>query len=246
LDNKFKGFVDVVVAPNLLHGVVSLLQLTGLGKLKPNTVLLGYKRNWSERPEAEVAEYCDVIRACFSSGYGLGILRNVEVDAIPFTNKISIDVWWLVEDGGLTLLLPYLIRKHADFRNLCKIRLLTVAPKSAAATERTRLNDMLNKFRIVAEVVVLDEAGVASEETQKRFFATADQPDDVRAKYFMRLSDLIVEHSGQAAICVVSLPMPRVGLTNNTYMTYLDLLSPTRRPTILIRGNQESALSYHS
>jgi hypothetical protein len=54
LDNKFKGFVDVVIAPNLLHGVTSLLQLTGLGKLKPNTVLLGYKKGWHTKPQNEV------------------------------------------------------------------------------------------------------------------------------------------------------------------------------------------------
>jgi hypothetical protein len=195
---------------------------------------------------SQIAEYCDVIRACFYSGFGIGILRHVEVDCIPFTNKISIDVWWLVEDGGLTLLLPYLIRKHADFRNVCNLRVLSLAPAANIEAETKRLTEMIAKFRITADVLVLDEGGIPSEETQKKFFATGDQPDDVRANYFMRLSDLIAEHSGQAAINVVSLPIPRVGLTNNTYMSYLDLLSPTRRPTILLRGNQESALSYHS
>jgi hypothetical protein len=246
LDNKFKGFVDVVVSPNLLQGVVSLLQLTGLGKLKPNTVLLGYKEQWNNKSQAEVSEYCDVIRACFFSGYGVGVLRNVEVDAIPFASKLTIDVWWLVEDGGLTLLMPYLIRKHAEFRGVCSLRVFTLAPANVIESERARVHDMLNKFRIVAEVIVLEENGEPSQATEQRFRSMADQPDDVRAKYFMRLSDLIIEHSDKAAICVASLPIPRVGLSNRTYMSYLDLLSANRRPTILLRGNQESALSYHS
>lgn len=45
---KVKGFYVPVAHPNLRDGVQCLLQVAGLGKLKPNVVLLGFKHNWRE------------------------------------------------------------------------------------------------------------------------------------------------------------------------------------------------------
>jgi hypothetical protein len=53
LENGVVGFLDVVVAPNMLLGVTSLLQLSGLGKLRPNTVILEFKHDW---PTATILE----------------------------------------------------------------------------------------------------------------------------------------------------------------------------------------------
>jgi hypothetical protein len=40
--------------------------------------------------------------------------------------KPTIDVWWIFTDGGLMVLLPYLLRQHKDW-NFCIIRIFTVA-----------------------------------------------------------------------------------------------------------------------
>lgn len=40
--------------------------------------------------------------------------------------KGFIDVWWLYDDGGLTMLLPYIISTRQDWSN-CKLRVFALA-----------------------------------------------------------------------------------------------------------------------
>ena len=40
--------------------------------------------------------------------------------------KGTIDVWWLYDDGGLTMLLPYIISTRATWAN-CKIRIFALS-----------------------------------------------------------------------------------------------------------------------
>lgn len=40
--------------------------------------------------------------------------------------KGTIDVWWLYDDGGLTLLLPYIISTRPNWSN-CKIRIFALS-----------------------------------------------------------------------------------------------------------------------
>lgn len=42
--------------------------------------------------------------------------------------KGTIDVWWLYDDGGLTLLLPYIISTRNNWSS-CKLRVFTLANK---------------------------------------------------------------------------------------------------------------------
>lgn len=41
-------------------------------------------------------------------------------------NKGFIDVWWLYDDGGLTMLLPYIISNRAQWSG-CKLRVFALA-----------------------------------------------------------------------------------------------------------------------
>ena len=52
--NGIEGFASLVVAPTLLEGVTSLQQISGLGRLKANTVILGYKYNWMQETNEKV------------------------------------------------------------------------------------------------------------------------------------------------------------------------------------------------
>ncbi|EDO28752.1 predicted protein, partial [Nematostella vectensis] len=60
---------------SLRDGVQSLLQTAGLGKLKPNTLVIGFKRNWMRAPHSEVEEYVNIINDAFELNYGVAILR---------------------------------------------------------------------------------------------------------------------------------------------------------------------------
>lgn len=58
-DNQSTAFLK-----NLLwtEGAQALMQLSGLGKMKPNMVLMGYKRDWNTCPEEELNAYFGVIQ----------------------------------------------------------------------------------------------------------------------------------------------------------------------------------------
>lgn len=42
--------------------------------------------------------------------------------------KGNIDVWWVVHDGGLLMLLPFLLKQHKVWKQ-CTLRIFTVAGK---------------------------------------------------------------------------------------------------------------------
>lgn len=70
----------------------------------------------------------------------------------------TIDVWWLFDDGGLTLLIPYLLSGH--WRN-CKLRVFGAASKKGELDRDQRsLATLLSKFRIdYASIKIIADIG---------------------------------------------------------------------------------------
>lgn len=64
-DRRIKSFFDGVACESLREGAQSMMQLSGLGKLRPNILFLGFKRNWADKgPEGmdDLNEYFGVIQ----------------------------------------------------------------------------------------------------------------------------------------------------------------------------------------
>ena len=59
-----KGFYEAVLAENFRSGVQNLFQLVGMGSLRPNTLIIGYKRNWPRDSDDVVLEYVQVSDMC--------------------------------------------------------------------------------------------------------------------------------------------------------------------------------------
>lgn len=53
--NKIKAFYNSIKSTSLRAGTTAALQTSGLGKLRPNTILLGFKRNWSTSTQSNVS-----------------------------------------------------------------------------------------------------------------------------------------------------------------------------------------------
>ena len=59
------------------------------------------------------------ISSIFSSTFYLNNKPNHHVQG-------NIDIWWIVHDGGLLMLLPFLLKQHRTWRK-CRLRIFTVA-----------------------------------------------------------------------------------------------------------------------
>lgn len=59
--HKVKGFYTVVDGESFDIGSRALLQASGVGKLKPNVLLMGYKSDWQTCKREELQSYFDTI-----------------------------------------------------------------------------------------------------------------------------------------------------------------------------------------
>ncbi|XP_054720963.1 solute carrier family 12 member 3-like [Uloborus diversus] len=87
--------------------------------------------------------------------------------------KGTIDVWWLYDDGGLTLLLPYIMTTRNRFRDN-KLRVFSVAQDdNVISEEQINLAALLNKFRIpFSDLSVLSSVGEPLHEESSQKFET--------------------------------------------------------------------------
>ncbi|NWS29786.1 S12A3 protein, partial [Polioptila caerulea] len=145
MKRKIKAFYTNVVAEDLRSGVQMLIQAAGLGKMRPNILVLGYKRDWQTASPQSLEDYVGILHDAFDFKYGVCLMRMKEglnvsrvlqahVDPTTLANeqqastifqseqgKKTIDIYWLFDDGGLTLLIPYLLGRKKRWGK-CKIR----------------------------------------------------------------------------------------------------------------------------
>lgn len=60
--NNIKGLVSIMGNVDMAQGVSAMLGLTGLGKMKPNILLLGYKNDWLESSRHSLDQYFATIQ----------------------------------------------------------------------------------------------------------------------------------------------------------------------------------------
>ena len=73
--NKIRLFYSSVLASSLRDGCRVLYQTAGLGKLRPNVVLTGFKNNWRDCTVGEVEEFVTVLKDAFAYNMGVGLFR---------------------------------------------------------------------------------------------------------------------------------------------------------------------------
>lgn len=63
----------------------------------------------------------------------------------------------------------------------------------------------------------------------------------------LRLRELLLQHSHEANLVVMTLPIPRKNIISAPlYMAWLELLTRDMPPILLVRGNQTSVLTFYS
>ncbi|XP_064875509.1 solute carrier family 12 member 7 isoform X2 [Oncorhynchus nerka] len=156
---RTKGFCHVVASSNLRDGFSHLIQTAGLGGMKHNTVLMAWPGTWKQSNDpVSWKNFIETVRETTAAHQALLVAKNV--DSFP-TNadrlgQGTIDVWWVVHDGGLLMLLPFLLRQHKVWRK-CKMRIFTVANMDDNSIQMKKdLQMFLYHLRLDAEVEVVE------------------------------------------------------------------------------------------
>ncbi|XP_049642077.1 solute carrier family 12 member 3 isoform X2 [Suncus etruscus] len=299
---KIKAFYSDIIAEDLRSGVQVLMQASGLGRMKPNILVLGFKKDWQSAHPATVEDYIGILHDAFDFNYGVCVLRmreglnisevmqaHMDPEALVREEQAStifqaeqgkktIDVYWLFDDGGLTLLIPYLLRRKKRWSK-CKIRVFVGGQINRMDQERKALISLLSKFRLgFHEVHVLpdinqkpraehtkkfedmiapfrlndgfkDEATVAELRRDCPWKISDEEINKNRVKSLrqVRLNEILLDNSQDAALVVITLPIGRKGkCPSSLYMAWLETLSQELKPpVILIRGNQENVLTFY-
>ncbi|UJR08646.1 hypothetical protein I4U23_012905 [Adineta vaga] len=334
-----KAFYQPVIEPTLRQGAIALLQCVGVGKMRPNVAVLGFKNDWTVNAITSI-DYFNIIHDALHLKYGIGILRlQTGLDSSDFfqpdlpddedddddddneesiissplrvskTNNNStlpqqtdsqilkntgynenvslimdmfrpkntlspiIDVWWLFDDGGLTLLLPYLLRRRKRWRN-CRLRIFSCVPgdKNEAERQHVAMASLLTKFRIkYTDLHVLHGLNKQPNECETQKFdqllqtwhqnneniSTTDESWKItdieldmnkeKIRRGLNLHEFLVEYSSQSTLIVVTLPIPRKqSISAGLYLAYLDAISYNLPPLLFLRGNQKNVLTYYS
>ncbi|XP_069898216.1 solute carrier family 12 member 7 isoform X1 [Dipodomys merriami] len=156
---KTKGFCQLVVSSNLRDGTSHLIQSAGLGGMKHNTVLMAWPESWKQADNPfSWKNFVDTVRDTTAAHQALLVAKNI--DTFPQNQERfsegNIDVWWIVHDGGMLMLLPFLLRQHKVWRK-CRMRIFTVAQVDDNSIQMKKdLQTFLYHLRISAEVEVVE------------------------------------------------------------------------------------------
>ncbi|CAL9689151.1 unnamed protein product [Knipowitschia caucasica] len=164
---KTKGFHHVVVSSNLRDGFSVLIQSAGLGGMKHNAVLMAWPAGWQQAREPESRKnFIETVRETTSAQQALLVAKNIDhfPDNSQRLKEGTIDVWWIVHDGGLLMLLPFLLRQHKVWRK-CRMRIFTVAQMDDNSIKMKKdLQMFVYHLRIdaVVEVVEMHDSDISA------------------------------------------------------------------------------------
>jgi amino acid transporter len=155
-------FPLTVWAPDLHQAMGVLIQSSGIGPLRPNTVVI----NWfGESGKAIFGigayNYVKNLRLVFRQGKNLVILHMdaeswERVEAAPRENR-RIDVWWQGDaTSRLMLLLAHLMTRNAQWDRSI-LRVLTRGEGKLVEVEKQNLNQILEDIRIPADVTIVED-----------------------------------------------------------------------------------------
>lgn len=149
--NGVEALVRLITNRDPFQGGTQLVSTYGVGLLVPNTVILGDSENPSHR-----ADYCGMVTSFHAARRNVVIVRdNPE---FGFGERRRIDVWWggLQSNGGLMMLIAYLLRTSVDWLG-AEVRVkLVVGKEEARAGAQANLERIIGglRFGSTAEVIV--------------------------------------------------------------------------------------------
>lgn len=152
-----EGVAEIVVAPNMSEGFRGIVQTMGLGNLKPNIVVMRYPEIWRRENLTEIpATFVGIINDCIVANKAVVIVKGLDEWPNEYQRQYgTIDLYWIVRDGGLMLLLSQLLLTKESFES-CKIQVFCIAEEDSNAEElKADVKKFLYDLRMQAEVIVI-------------------------------------------------------------------------------------------
>ncbi|KAI4303675.1 hypothetical protein MLD38_039275 [Melastoma candidum] len=175
-----EGVAEIVVAPSMSEGFRGIIQTMGLGNLKPNIIVMRYPEIWRRENLTEIpATFVGIINDCIVANKAVVIVKGLDEWPNEYQRQYgTIDLYWIVRDGGLMLLLSQLLLTKESFES-CKIQVFCIAEEDSDAEGlKTDVKKFLYDLRMQAEVIVItmkswdvDENGTQNEESLEAFTA---------------------------------------------------------------------------
>ncbi|CAI6004463.1 unnamed protein product, partial [Closterium sp. NIES-64] len=129
----------------------------GLAGLKPNIVCFQYPEAWQQQESSHIsATFVSLINDSNTAGKACVIVKGLdEWPAEGCGQYGTIDLFWIVRDGGIMLLLSQLLRSRPTF-DACKIQVFCIAEDDGTAeTLQLDVAQFLHDLRMQADVVVV-------------------------------------------------------------------------------------------
>ena len=128
---RLRGFAKTLIykEKQITGSLHTLIQSVGIGDLRPNTLLLAWPfrhANLDIEIDSEYQTFCEKIITGISHGMCMIVAKGIT--DFPSNVKLNglIDVYWIVQDGGLCLLIGFLLKQSKVWRG-CKLRIIAVA-----------------------------------------------------------------------------------------------------------------------
>lgn len=184
-----RGFARVIEADETFKGAEDFVKAYGLASLEPNTIILGDSQNLEYRKR-----YCDMITKFYKLNRNIIIIRENKKQHFGIREKI--DIWWggLKGNGGLLMILAYLLKSSRLWYDAQVTLKIMVDNEKAAADARQNLSLVIKKLRTGSKLEVIVSNDRSFEEVLQQSSAQADlifmgmaNPDENFESYYSNL-----------------------------------------------------------
>lgn len=192
-----EALVRVVSAKDPFEGSVNLVEAYGLGKLVPNTIVMGGSENTEIREK-----YCGMIKSFYEMQRNVVLIHggeSEEPETIRRQKNKRIDVWWggFKGNGGLMMILVYMLQNSLTWKG-AEIHLKIVVDNKEAMDEiEANMRSIIDQIRFEAEVDVIPSGGAPFPEIFRKGSEGADMillgmatPDEHFTEYYESMLEL--------------------------------------------------------
>jgi len=158
---RLRGFSKALLynEDQITGSLHTLIQSVGIGGLRPNTMLLSWPTRQpgvDQQGDSEYQTFTEKLVTGVSNGMCLLVAKGIT--EFPSNVRLTgfIDVYWIVQDGGLCLLIAFLLKQSKVWRG-CKLRIIAVAQATENSIKlQSDLKKYIYELRIDATIMTVE------------------------------------------------------------------------------------------